>query len=72
MKPHACRYATGCCCYSGALEPSERCPVHGGAVWPVQCFECGRFMSPDAVARQREVENDGPGPQSNASIGGVA
>jgi len=43
MDKHVCRKSDVCCCYSLALEPNEKCPLHGYP-WPPRCGECGRFM----------------------------
>lgn len=33
-----------CNCYPLALEPSENCPIHGGASVENRCAYCGKFM----------------------------
>jgi len=44
MKAHEHQRPQTCCCYQLALEPSERCPVHGCGEWPPRCEECGQYM----------------------------
>jgi hypothetical protein len=44
MNPHRCRKSDVCRCYPLALEPNERCPLHGCGDWPPRCGECGRFI----------------------------
>jgi hypothetical protein len=41
---HECCMIIYCQCNSQALEPDEKCTVHGGAWWPPRCSTCGRFM----------------------------
>jgi hypothetical protein len=43
MANHICKEADYCICSSVALEPDERCPIHG-IPWPPKCGECGKFM----------------------------
>lgn len=47
MTPHICHESKTCMCYLLALEPDERCPVHGCGEWPPRCAVCGRFLKRD-------------------------
>ena len=42
---HECRREDYCRCSPVALEPDERCEIHGRGEWPPRCVECGRFLS---------------------------
>lgn len=45
MAEHVCHELDFCICGIVALEPDERCPIHGGTrEWPPRCCECGKFM----------------------------
>lgn len=44
IKDHICRESKTCKCYSLALEPDEKCPIHCYGEWPPRCEICGRFM----------------------------
>ena len=44
MKKHVCQEDKTCCCYQLALEPDEKCPLHGAGDWPPRCETCGRFI----------------------------
>lgn len=39
---HGCKEDMTCICYTLALEPDDRCPMHGYP-WPPRC-RCGRFV----------------------------
>jgi len=65
---HTCRKSSTCTCNSGriAIEPSEKCPVHG-CPFPPRCGECGRFLplwkpgqSPSARRAARTAGNAQP------------
>jgi hypothetical protein len=42
-----------------ALEPDERCPVHGPGEFPPRCAECGRFLPWSQRYRDRLHDHDG-------------
>lgn len=41
---HKCKMSMACICSSSALEPEDRCPVHGCEEFPARCGVCGKFM----------------------------
>lgn len=41
---HICSSADYCTCSMSALEPNERCAVHGAGEWPPRCQYCGRYL----------------------------
>lgn len=55
MKDHVCKPMEPYCrCYQLADEPSERCPIHGGAPRENRC-ECGRFVKRNVRQQLGEV-----------------
>ena len=45
---HVCKIDKTCSCSVVGLEPSEKCPQHGGGEYPPRCVTCGRFVSMSA------------------------
>jgi hypothetical protein len=50
--PHVCQRPDYCYCNSQALEPDEKCPIHGGGEWPPRCMFCGQFMQASSHATE--------------------
>ncbi len=44
MDEHECKVSNACCCYIGALQPEDNCPMHGCGEWPPRCMYCGKFI----------------------------
>ena len=44
MKEHECKPSNTCLCRVTALEPDEKCPVHGAGEFPPRCDTCGRYV----------------------------
>ena len=58
---HVCKESRTCCCYQLALEPDEKCPVHGAGEWPPRCETCGKFIGRAAPpAWPRRCDEHGP------------
>lgn len=58
MKEHLCAPFNYCICSAQALEPNERCPVHGFGFYPDKCRFCGRFISKSASNIKENSHND--------------
>ena len=41
---HICKPPDYCICSLQALEPDEKCPIHGCGDFPEHCMICGRFL----------------------------
>jgi hypothetical protein len=41
---HVCEVPKSCICPINALEPDEKCPIHGAGEYPNRCIKCGRYM----------------------------
>lgn len=56
MSDHVCKESRTCCCGNAAIEPAERCPIHGCGDWPPRCGICGKFLAHDSRQREFDME----------------